>query len=224
MNLTSKKCKICDVEKPLNKFGISRIKKDGTVSRKPICMSCKGKIYVKIRCLREGREYIPLTERRARVDVQIKSGTKQCSRCKILKPLDNFYRDKRCRAFRSYCKACCLIYGKENYKHKPHKIITEEMRLQRKLKQRQQTRERNKERYKNDKEYRNKYIIARSVYNTTVRKRRERYRRELTDQYLKNILQKIYSIRWSEFTPEILQELRTVISTRRLLRQLRKEI
>jgi hypothetical protein len=82
----TKRCSKCGIEKSISHFELHKSGK----SRRRYCYSCVGKIYIKNKAKREGREYVSVEQVRARVRAECKRGIKVCKKCGIEKPFSEF--------------------------------------------------------------------------------------------------------------------------------------
>jgi len=113
------KCKICKIDKDEQKdYYQKNNKRNGRICK--ICLIENSKKY--------RTSNLEVYKKRARTYMKTykypndNSNMKTCSKCKIEKPVSNFYFDKQKGIYQSYCKDCKKPYSKLYYKNNLIKI------------------------------------------------------------------------------------------------------
>lgn len=114
-NATHKICVCCETLKPMCDYHNSKNSADGKVSR---CKDC-----INNRVKRVNYENLRLKNEPTREDVIASyGGEKRCTRCKEIKPLEDFYNNKRSKDGLTYrCAECTKEVRREQYWEDPEK-------------------------------------------------------------------------------------------------------
>lgn len=155
---TVKKCSTCEILKEYSEFHKNKSKLDGYNN---VCKACKSNYHKGFK--KENKRLKLAAE-----------GKKKCGRCKEIKPIDQFFKDKSAPdKLCSYCKECCITYNRLHaQKHRkkfPCKMCVNMITRGsycddcRPIHKRAKHREYERNKRKTDTEYRLKNNISRSV-------------------------------------------------------------